>query len=234
VPNWRLSYEGLLRVPLVKQYFKSLTLSHQYRSTYSVGAYSSYLNRVSAGVDELGYVQDVLTGNPMPSSPYSISTVSINEGFSPLIGLDGALLNNMTLRGEYRTTRTLNLNISSFQLVESHSGEFLVGVGYKLTEFNKTLKMKAAQNFSNDLTLRMDFSYRKMQSLIRKIQEGTTQATNGNIAKTVQFSADYGVSRSLTLRAFYDLQINNPLISSAAYPTSNSSYGISLRFSLTQ
>jgi cell surface protein SprA len=73
-----------------------------------------------------------------------------------------------------------------------------------------------------------------MQSLIRKIQEQTTQATSGNVTRTIQFSADYGVSRSLTLRAFYDLQINNPLISSASYPTSNANYGISLRFSLSQ
>ena len=73
-----------------------------------------------------------------------------------------------------------------------------------------------------------------MQSLIRKIQENLTQATSGNIAKTIQFSADYGLSRALTLRAFYDLQINEPLVSSAAFPTSNSNYGLSVRFSLAQ
>ena len=60
-----------------------------------------------------------------------------------------------------------------------------------------------------------------MQSLIRKIEDSFTQATSGNIAKTIQFSADYGLSRALTLRAFYDLQINEPLISNASYPTSN-------------
>ncbi|OAV72126.1 cell surface protein SprA [Bacteroidales bacterium Barb4] len=73
-----------------------------------------------------------------------------------------------------------------------------------------------------------------MQSLIRKIDTSQTQATAGNIAKTVMFSADYGLSRTLTLRAFLDWQINEPLISSSAFPTSNANYGISLRFSLTQ
>jgi cell surface protein SprA len=234
LPNWRITYDGLIHIPLVKKYFKNLTLSHQYRSTYNVGAYSSYLNWVGTGDDGLGYVQDVLTGNPSPSSAFSISSVNIMEGFSPLLGVDGTLLSNISVRTEYRTTRSLNLNISSYQLVEAYSDEIIAGVGYKLTEFNKVLKMKASSNFSNDLTIRLDFSYRKMLSLIRKIQESTTQATSGNVAKTLQFSADYGLSRSLTLRAFYDLQINNPLISSAAFPTSNSNYGISLRFSLTQ
>ena len=54
--------------------------------------------------------------------------------------------------------------------------------------------MKKTRDFSNDLTIRLDFSYRKMQSLIRKIEDQFTQATSGNIAKTIQFSADYGLS----------------------------------------
>ena len=73
-----------------------------------------------------------------------------------------------------------------------------------------------------------------MQSLIRKIEDGFTQATSGNVSKMIQFSADYGLSRSLTIRAYYDLQINEPLISSSSFPTSNSNYGVTLRFSLAQ
>ena len=234
LPNWRITYDGLIRIPTVKKYFKSVMLSHQYRCSYSVGSFSSFLNWVESEKDGLGYIRDVLTNNPSPSSPYEISAVSITEGFSPLIGVDATLNNNITARAEYRNTRNLNLNISSYQLVEALSNEFIVGVGYTLTEFNKVLKMKKTQNFSNDLKVRLDFSYRKMQSLIRKIEDAFTQATSGNIAKTIQFSAEYGLSKSLTLRAFYDLQINEPLVSSASYPTSNSNYGISVRFSLTQ
>ena len=177
------------------------------------------------------------------------------------------MLNNLTGNIEYRKTRNLSLNISSYQVVESLSDEFVIGIGYKLTEFNKVLRMslsdefvigigykltefnkvlrmKKSQDFSNDLTVNLDFSYRKMNSLIRKIEDGLSQATSGNIAKTIQFSgniaktiqfsAEYGLSRALTIRAFYDLQINEPIVSTASYPTSDSNYGISLRFSLAQ
>lgn len=234
LPNWRITYDGLIRIPAIRKYFKSVMLTHQYRCSYSVGAFSSFLNWVDAGQDGLGYIRDIQSNNPTPSSPYEIASVSITEGFSPLFGVDATLLNNITGRMEYRTTRNLSLNISSVQLVEALSKEVIVGLGYKLTEFNKLLNMKKTQNFSNDLTIRLDFSYRKMQSLIRKIEENFTQATSGNIAKTLQFSADYGLSRALTLRAFYDLQINSPLVSNAAFPTSNSNYGLSVRFSLAQ
>ncbi|WP_301827750.1 cell surface protein SprA [uncultured Parabacteroides sp.] len=234
LPNWRVTYDGLIKIPAVKKYFKSVTLSHQYRCSYSVGAFTSFLNWVDAGQDGLGYIQSILNDNPTPSSPYSISSVSLTEAFSPLLGADATLLNNVTVRADYSTTRNLSLNTTSYQLVEALSKKVTIGLGYKLAEFNKVLKMKKTRDFSNDLTVRLDFSYNKMQSLIRKIDTQLTQATSGNIAKTVSFSADYGLSRALTIRAFYDIQINEPLISSASYPTSNSNYGISLRFSLAQ
>lgn len=234
LPNWRVTYDGLIKIPAVKKYFKSVTLSHQYRCSYSVGAFTSFLNWVDAGQDGLGYIQSILNDNPTPSSPYSISSVSLTEAFSPLLGADATLLNNVTVRADYSTTRNLSLNTTSYQLVEALSKKVTIGLGYKYAEFNKVLKMKKTRDFSNDLTVRLDFSYNKMQSLIRKIDTQLTQATSGNIAKTISFSADYGLSRALTVRAFYDIQINEPLISSASYPTSNSNYGISLRFSLAQ
>ena len=46
----------------------------------------------------LGFIQDITTGSPIPSSMFDISAVSINEQFSPLIGVDVTLLNNMTLK----------------------------------------------------------------------------------------------------------------------------------------
>ena len=234
LPNWRVTYDGLIKIPAVKKYFKNVTLSHQYRCSYSVGAFTSFLNWVDAGQDGLGYIQSILNDNPTPSSPYSISSVSLTEAFSPLLGADATLLNNVTVRADYSTTRNLSLNTTSYQLVEALSKKVTIGLGYKYAEFNKVLKMKKTRDFSNDLTVRLDFSYNKMQSLIRKIDTQLTQATSGNIAKTISFSADYGLSRALTVRAFYDIQINEPLISSASYPTSNSNYGISLRFSLAQ
>ncbi len=234
LPNWRVTYDGLIRLPFFKKHFKSFTLSHQYRCNYTVGAFSSFLDWVDAGQDDLGYIRDVLTGNPTPSSPYDISAVSLTESFSPLFGVNATMLNNMTANMEFRKTRNVSLNISSYQIVESLNDEFVIGLGYKLTEFNKVLRMKKTQDFSNDLTINLDFSFRKMNSIIRKIETQLSQATSGNIAKTLQFSAEYGLSRALTIRAFYDLQINEPIVSTASYPTTDSNYGISLRFSLAQ
>jgi cell surface protein SprA len=233
LPNWKISYDGLIRYPLIKQHFKSVMLNHQYRCTYMVGAYQSYLNWVGAGND-LGFIRDVFSGNPVPSSAYEISTVNITESFSPLIGLDATLNNNMTAGAKIQKMRNISLNISSYQVIETVSNDFTLSVGYKYADFNKVLKMKKKADFSNDLTVRLDFSQRTNQSLIRKIEDRSAQMTQGASVRSVQFSADYALSKAVTVRAFYDLQVNRPLVSSASYPTSNSNYGISLRISLTQ
>jgi cell surface protein SprA len=232
LPNWRVSYDGLIQLPAVKKHFKSMVLSHLYRCTYSVGGYSSFLNWVDVG-NGLGFVSS-LDGRPVPSSAYDIASVSLTEAFAPLIGLDATFNNNVTMGIKFARTRNINLNVSSFQIVEMFSNDVTVSLGYKYADFNKVLKMRKKENFSNDLTVRLDFTERKNQSLIRKIEDGYTQLTQGAQVRNIQLSADYAFSKSVTIRAFYDLQVNKPLVSSASYPTSNSSYGLSLRISLAQ
>ncbi len=53
LPNWRVTYDGLIKIPLVKKYFKNIVLSHQYRGSYSVNGYSSYSNWVKLGDGDL-------------------------------------------------------------------------------------------------------------------------------------------------------------------------------------
>ncbi|MDR1814621.1 MAG: cell surface protein SprA [Tannerella sp.] len=235
LPNWNITYDGLTRIPLVSQHFKSVNISHRYTGTYNIGSYTSYLNWVNAGISgDLGYVSDTETGAPIPSMGYEIATVALTESFNPLLGLDATLLNDITAGVKYTKNRTVNLNVTSYQMVEMFTDDITLSLGYKYAEFNKVLKMRKKGDFSNDLTVRLDYTYRKAMSLLRKLEENLTQATQGTKASTVQFSADYAFSKKVTLRAFYDLQINEPLVSSSAYPTSNSNYGISIQISLDQ
>ncbi|MDR2764819.1 MAG: cell surface protein SprA [Tannerella sp.] len=233
LPNWRITYDGLIRLPLIKTFFKSFLLNHHYSCVYSVGTYNSYLNWIHAG-NGFGFVRDVFSGDPIPSSAFEISTVNFNEQFSPLIGIDATLLNNMTAGAKIQKMRNISLNISSYQIVETVSNDITLSIGYKYADFNRVLKMKKKGDFSNDMTVRLDLSQRTNQSLLRKIEDMSAQMTQGASILSMQFSADYAFSKAVTLRAFYDQQINRPLVSSASYPTSNSNYGLSIRISLTQ
>ena len=142
----------------------------------------------------------------------------------------------MTFNAEYRDSRTLNLNTSAGQVVETLSKQMTIGAGYKIANFNKILKIGGGKqgSVSNDLTLNLDFSYSNNQSLIRRIETAYTQATQGTSTFSVNFMASYILSKRITLSAFFDHQTNTPLVSNSAYPTSNSNYGIAVNVSLAR
>lgn len=234
LPNWRISYTGLSRIPWVSKNFKSLTLSHAYQCTYNVGSYTSYMNYVETQ-DGLGFVRDVTSGNPVPSSPYDIASVSLNESFSPLFSIDAAMKNSFTFKLEYRQQRNLTLNLTSLQMLEAYNKEWVVGVGYVIKDFDIILKLKQnkQKKIKNDLTTRLDFSFKDIATLIRKLDVETVQPTSGNKTLTMKLTVDYVFSSKLNLRLFCDYQMNNPLISTS-YPMSNTDFGFSIKFMLTR
>ena len=234
LPNWRVTYDGLSKIAAVKKVLKSLTLTHAYQCTYSVGNFTSYTDWVSIG-ENMGFTSDALTGGPIPNSPYNISSVTITEKFAPLIGVNATFKNDLSFNVEYRDARTLALNIAALQLVETLQKSFVVGASYKIANFNTILKMKKKQEgVNNDLTLNFNLQFNNNTALIRKIDVNTTQATSGTRTLGINFSANYVMSKRITLGAFFDHQVNTPLVSTTAYPTTNTNYGISLNISLTK
>lgn len=233
-PNWRVTYDGLMLLDFFKSHFKAFTFSHAYQCTYGVANYSSFLNWVDAG-NGMGFIPDPETGNPIPSSCYNIASVTITEKFAPLIGLSFTMNNDLTFSTEYRDSRTVSLNPAAGQIMEASSRQFTLGIGYKIAEFNKVIKIKGIQKgFSNSLTLNLEVGAALNNALIRRIETAFTQATQGSKTFSVNFMATYELSRRVKLSAFFDHQTNMPLVSSAAYPMSNTNYGIAINMSLAR
>ncbi|MCM1033830.1 MAG: cell surface protein SprA [Odoribacter sp.] len=235
LPNWRITYDGLINLGNLRDIFKTFTLSHAYQCTYAVGSYSSYLNWVSVDGEQLGFTLDELTGNPVPSSPFNISSVAITERFAPLIGLNVTFKNELQVGVEYRDQRTLTLNSSAGQVVEATQRGFKVSAGYKIVGFNTVLKMKGSQQgISNDLTLNAEVGIQNNQALIRRIENNYTQPTSGTNTFNINFTASYILSKRVTLSAYFDHQVNSPIVTTSSYPTSNTSYGVSINLSLAR
>ena len=257
LPNWTIRYSGLGKLPWFNEHFKSVNINHSYKSVFAVGSYNSY-STFQEYMNGLGFVSDATTGNPSPSSMFNISQVSINESFSPLLGMDVTFNNNMTVKAEYRQTRVLNLSMTSVQLNEALSKDWVIGMGYRINNFdvfgwgakasrskskggNKNAANKNAsttktvQNGTNhDLNLRLDFSFRKQAAIVRDIASMVSSASSGNNALKLSFSADYTFSKLLTMSFYYDRQTNTPLLSSSSYPTTTQDFGLSIKFSLTR
>lgn len=234
LPNWKVTYDGFINLGNMKKWFKTFTIQHAYNCTYSAGSYTSYLNWIGVNGD-YGFTLDESTQSPIPSSPYNISSVAITEKFNPLIGFNATLNNDLKLNLQYTDSRTLNLNSQAGQIVETGSRQITIGAGYKIANFNKIIKIGSKQGgVSNDLSIDLDLNFSNNSSLIRRIETAYTQATQGTKSFSLNFMASYVLSRRVTLSAYFDHQVNTPLVSSTAFPTSNSNFGVSINMSLAR
>ena len=238
LPNWSVTYDGLGRLPWMRDHFKSITLTHAYTCKYAIGSFGSYSTWVGANgaSDKLvGFVRDVTNDTPTPSAAYDISTVTITEAFSPLIGLNMTMKNSLSVKAEYRKQRNLALNVTSVQLTEGHTDEFVIGGGYTIKNLNFITKNKDGEQkkVSNDLKIQVDLSYKDVRMLLRKVEEGLTQASSGNKVFAIKIAADYVLSQKINLQLFYDHQSTSPLISSS-YPVKTDNIGLNIKLMLTR
>ncbi len=233
-PNWRITYDGLSKLKKVKKYFKTVTLSHAYRSTYSVGGYTSNLLFHDAGG---GYTpnKDTVSTDPNPNfySDKLISGVTIMEQWSPLIKVEVVLLNNVSLNFEFKRDRNISLGLTSKTITEVAGREIIVGAGYRIPGITMppVFNIKG-KPIKSDLNLKADLSFRKNITTIRRIVENVSQPTGGTNIISIKVSADYAINTTLSIRLFYDRIINKPVISSS-FPTTNTNAGISLRLTLS-
>ena len=260
LPNWTIQYGGLAKLNAMKKVFKSFNLNHGYKSTFQIGAYNTFTSWHEY-MDGLGFVSDVTTGVPIPSGMYDVSVVTLNETFSPLFGVDMTFLNNLSAKLEWRRTRVVTLSMTSQQITETLSNDFVIGLGYKIVGFklfspkktvrgkgrsrtaatteegqgkNRTQQQSRTSGWASDLNLKLDISIRNQTALQRNILTELSQATSGNNAVQISFSADYALSRYLTVTAYYDRQMNKPLLTSSSYPVTTQDFGVSLKFSLAR
>ena len=237
LPNWSITYDGLGKLPWMRDHFKSVTLTHAYTCKYAIGSFGSYSTWVATDPSNknIGFVRDVTNDAPRPSSAYDISNVTLTEAFSPLIGLNLTMKNSLSVKAEYRKQRNLALNVKSVQLTEGHTDEFVIGGGYTIKNLSFIAKKKdgGQKKVSNDLKLQVDVSYKDVKMLLRKIDEGITQASSGNRVLAIKISADYVLSQKINLQLFYDHQGTTPLISSS-YPVKADNIGLNIKLMLTR
>ena len=224
LPNWRINYDGLIRLGFIKRHFKTFTLAHSYRSTFTIGSYITnldYGNGDEININNLSYHVDK-----------EISQITINEQFSPLFKIDMNWKDGLLNKIEIKKSRILALSLSNNQLTETSSNEYVFGVGYRIKDVKMNfLTSSRAKKISSDLDLKLDVNVKNNKTIIRKVIEDVEQITMGQSIISLKFSADYVVNQRLNIRAFYDKIITNPFVSTT-FPGAITNAGFSLRFTL--
>jgi len=242
LPNWRIDYTGLNKIPVFKDMFQSITLSHAYTSSYTVGNYSNslqYINPNYIGINVpienynsnfYGTTVDA-SGNIVPI--YVIGQVMISEQFAPLIGVNVRTKSRVTANFQYKTKRDLGLNISNAQVTEGNSKDVSLEVG--LTKNNMKLPFKVQGEtmiLKNDVTFRLNITVSDNNIIQRKINEINT-VTNGNLNVQIRPNISYVVNQKLNIQAYFERTINDPKVSNS-FRRATTRFGIQIRFSLAQ
>lgn len=231
LPNWRVVYDGLGRLPLMRDLVQTANLNHAYRSTYNIGNYLTNFS-FEEMPDGFSYIRDAVNGNFIPE--FDISMISISEQFNPLINLEIVWKNDFSTRAEIRKSRTVSLSLANIQLSELTSDEWIFGVGYRFKDVQMVFRTGGQQRVLNsDLNIRGDFSIRENKTIVRRLAEGNLQPTAGQTVLSIKLSADYVISERFDIKLFFDRMVNKPIVT-MSYPMATTNFGFSLRFTLVQ
>lgn len=230
MPNWRVSYDGLTKIPLVKKYVKSANINHSYKCTYNIGSYA-----IDSDYDLDEYLSMVRDLQNNYISLYDVSSVSISEQFSPLISIDATLVNGVTASFSIKNSRNVSLSLTNNAVNQNMTKEIVFGAGYKFKDFgNLFIKSNTGTKaIDPGLNLRADVSIRDNKVFLRYLSSNNDQSTSGSKVLTIKVSADYKISENFNLNVFYNRIVTTPFVSTS-YPTANTNVGFSVSFSLAK
>ncbi len=247
LPNWKLTYNGLTKLPLFKKWFSSFSLTHGYQSKLTVNSFAT----------DLDFQEDPNQKDPNSLNYYStfeIPTILISEQFSPLIGIDFRTKNDISGRFNYKMSRNLSMSFVDYQLSETNTVDITAGFGFRIKnvvlgklfknpkkpqkekkpidktrftfDFGKTIP-------KNEMEFKFDFSYRDDKTVNHILDQNNHVATRGMKTIRISPSIDYIINNRLTLRLFVDYNQTIPAVSTS-FPITNVRGGLTVRFSLAQ
>lgn len=227
MPNWRINYNGLARTKMFKPIFQSFTLNHSYTGTLSMNSFTSSL--LYRDVYALGFPSfiDSVSHNYVPY--FSVPNMTITENFGPLIGIDATLKNSLNFRIEYKKGRTLSMSLIDYQLSETKSKEITVGGGIRIKNVQLKIPYFGIDKYKSDVNIKMDLGLRDDFTTLSRLDQRESKATRGQKVITISPSIDYLLTKSVTLRFFFDRRQSIPYVSNS-YPITTTRAGIMIRF----
>ncbi len=231
MPNWRVSYNGLAKLPALRQTFTNIVITHAYTGTLAMNSFVSSL--FYQDIFDLGFPSflDSNSGNFVPF--YQVPNVTFSEQLNPLFGIDAAFKNNLTTRFDFRKTRTASLSMVDFQVSETRSTEYVFGLGYRIRGLVLPFTVFGVRKLNNDLNVKMDIGLRDDKTSNNYLAQNIEVVTRGQKVITISPSVDYIISDKLTLRFFYDRRQSIPYTTNS-FPITTTRAGVTLRFIFAQ
>ncbi|GAA4894605.1 cell surface protein SprA [Flaviramulus aquimarinus] len=240
IPNWDLKYTGFMKFKWFKKRFKRFSITHGYRSTYTINQFSTNLNLDLEGTGD--------DAPPIPGIPYAnqssgskdqsgnfknerlFSNINLTELFSPLVRLDFEMKNSVKILAEIRKDRLLSLSFDNNLMTEVQGNEYILGLGYRIKDLRIRSKLAGPKKrIVSDLNMKADISVRDNKTIIRYLDLENNQITSGQTIWGLKYSADYAFSKNLTGIFYFDYTFSDYAISTA-FPQTTIRSGFTIRY----
>lgn len=239
IPNWDLKYSGFMKFKWFKKNFKRFSLTHGYRSAFTINQFTTNLN-LNTNIDA--------NQAPIPNVPYAdqpqealdqsgnfknerlFSNVNLSETFSPLVRLDFEMKNAIKILAEIRKDRLLSLSFDNNLMTEVQGSEYIIGLGYRIKDLRIRSKLAGPQKrIVSDLNMKADISMRDNKTIIRYLDIENNQITSGQTIWGLKYSADYAFSKNFIGIFYFDYTFSDYAISTA-FPQTTIRSGLTLRY----
>lgn len=251
LPNWTVNYNGLTDIPAFKRAFKTITIRHAYRSTYTTSYILNNRGLENTGeISEDGFTPDFALLPTADSTAigvngdsitvvnfepvYTITSATINESFSPLIGINFGFNNGISLQTDFKRSRTITLNVGALQVNEIKNTELALNLSWTRQKTGNPIKIFGREiGLKNQLTLRFETTLRNTKTQNRRLDSGEPiEPTAGTFNFTVKPSVDYSINTQVNIRIYGEHTRNRPVLSTS-FPTRYTAVGVQVRFNLT-
>ncbi|OUR91532.1 cell surface protein SprA [Flavobacteriales bacterium 34_180_T64] len=223
IPNWSLKYTGFMKMKWFKKHFKRFSITHGYRSSYTINQFRSNLDYDPENPTDLDQ-----GGNFKNATLFS--NINLEEQFSPLFRIDFEMKNSIKILAEMKKDRILSMSFDNNLLTEIQGKEYIIGLGYRIKDVKIRSKIAGAkQTVKSDLNMKADVSVRDNKTIIRYLDLDNNQITQGQTIWGIKYSADYAFSKNLTALFYFDYTFSEYAISTA-FPQTTIRSGFTLRY----
>ncbi|MGB3145891.1 MAG: cell surface protein SprA [Maribacter sp.] len=227
IPNWNIKYTGLMKNKWFKKKFKRFSLSHGYRSAYSINSFQTNLEKVQLQKDNLPTV-NTENGDVLPD--LILNNVVLTDQFNPLVRVDFEMANSISVLTEVRTDRAMSLSFDNNLMTEINGKEYTVGLGYRFKDVKFVTNIGGNKTrLKGDLNLKADVTLRDNITIIRNLDIDNNQITSGQNLMSLKFTADYALSKNLNALFFYDHSFSQFAVSTA-FPQTTINAGFTIRY----
>lgn len=223
LPNWEVKYTGFMRMEWFKKNFRRFSLTHGYRAGYTINQFQSNLDYDPGDPFQFNQANDF-------KNELLFANINLTEMFSPLVRVDLETNDAIRVLAEIRKDRALSLSFDNNLLTEIKGNEYVVGLGYRLTDL-KIITNFGGRNrvLSSDLNFKADVAYRRNINIIRYLDLESSQVIAGQDLWAINFTADYALTKNLTALIYYDHTFSEYAVSTA-FPQTTIRSGVTLRY----